>query len=198
MKPCIPELTREITRRFSDLESITGGRGQRLIHIGNERAAFKARSTSDLMNTRGKTSRFVQRCHEGTVTDLYVHHQTVKTGRKFLGKNRRRNKRNGFHRGSHIAHAVDTPIRGRQRRRLTNNGTTHPRDHLLKTLNAWSDVIARDARKLIQRSACMAKAPPGNHGNKRTARGQHRCQHQTHTVANAARRVFIYDWPVKI
>ena len=184
---------RQVCHRLPDLQGIADGIPEHLVHVGDDRARGKSGAVCGAHDAVRQLARAGHFGHEGAVAGLDVHHQPVEAGGELLREDRGGDQRYGVDGRRNVADGVQPPVRRGQIVGRPDDRASGVRDDALKGVDVGGRVVAGYRIELVEGAPGVAEAAPGDHGHRRPACGQERCQNQAGLVADAAGGVLVED-----
>ena len=176
-----------------DLERVAGGGGERLVHVGDERAGGAAGAGRDLDQRLGQGAGVVQGGHEGAGAGLDVEDEGVEAGGELLGEDRGGDEVDRLDRAGDVTDRIEAAVGGGDVGGLADDGAADVRDDAAEGLGVGLRGVAGDGVELVERAAGVAEAAAGDHRDEGAAGGERRSEDEADVVADAAGRVLVDD-----
>jgi hypothetical protein len=178
-------------RGVAHLHRIAGGRGERLVHVGDQRPRPAARAVRHRDQRPGERAGVLQRRHEGARAAFHVEDQRVEPGGELLRQDRGGDQVDRFHRRGDVADRVEAPVGRGDVRGLADDRAADLGDHPAQGLRVGLGAVAGDRVELVERAAGMAEPAARDHRHIGAAGGERRGEHQADVVADPAGRMLV-------
>src|SRR6266542_227731 len=175
--------------RLGDLERVTHGAPERLLHVGELAGDCQAVRDAD----RGQRARGREILHERAAADLYVEHDGVRAGGDLLGHDARRDQWKCRDRARRVAQRVEEPVRWSELFGLPGDDDADPPELREELRGREIDTVARERLELVERSAREAEAAPAHLRDGKTARRNERRDDESRLVPHSAGGVLVDD-----
>ena len=177
--------------RLLNLERVTHGAAQRVVHRGHERHSAATSAFAELHHLGGELLRRCHVGHERSAPELDVEHDGVGARSDLFRHHAGRDQRHRRHGRRDVAQGVKELVRRHHERRLRGNCDPDVADLPDEALGLQVDRQPGNRLQLVQGPTGVGERPAAQLRHLDPACSGERCRDQRHLIADTARRMFV-------